>query len=660
MATTFSLTSNSYDGRYMTLSCTQTPNANNTSTINWTLTVSGGNSNYYSTGPTTVTIGGTQVYYKDRTSYTTQAFPAAKGSTSGTLTVTHNTDGSKSLAVSLSTAIYTGTVSTKSGTWTLNSIGRSSTASITSAYIGDWTTCSITSANSSYKHKVYFTCLGQTTIVGESLSGGTHRFTIPTSYYNVFGDRESATANGTCETYNGTSLVGTSTFTFTINAVTGSDAAPILSVEAYDTNSNTYNLTGNTSSMIPGYSNIYYRISATAQNGASITSYRATIGSSSKTTTTGTFVGATSGTITFSATDSRGNTARETIELDVVEYVPLTCNLKSTNLSTGGSMTITVNGNYFNGSFGDLNNTLTVYYRYKQAGGSFGSWTSMSASTSGDTYTATKSLTGLNPEVDYVFEARAVDRLSDVTSSGSNVQNKPVFDWSANDFNFNVPVHFAAGFTTESGEGDNTGEGGIVDGKYDGSLNITGDLRLKDSGNYGNTLYFGDGSYTYISEPTDDDLLLRADSIQLDGKEVYLNSGLLEGGYWTPRLNPSAVSSYTVQEGWYQIVGDTATIGFLITATANSGYNSTIIEILGFPYGLEFRACGGGTAYNIYTSAGFCFGSWWMDEQGLITGRVIPCNNTTAGNLSISSGCYYPSGGGSLTLSGTICCKISR
>ena len=665
MAKTFSLTSNSYDGRSMTLSCTQVPNAsNNTSTINWTLTVSGGNSNYYSTGPTTVTINGTQVYYKDRTSYTSQTFPAAKGSTSGSLTVSHNTNGSKSIAVSLSTAIYNSTVSTKSGTWTLDTLGRASTASITSAYIGDYTTCTITSANSSYTHKVYFTCLGQTTTVGTSLAGGTHRFMIPDSYYSVFGDRESATATGTCETYSGGSLVGSANFTFTINALTGSDAAPILDVEAYDTDSTTLNLTGDATTIIPGYSNVYYSISATAQNGASISSYRATIGSSSKTTRTGTFTNAASGTITLSATDSRGNTARETIVLDTIDYIPLTCNLRSSNLSTGGSMTITVSGNCFNGSFGNLNNTLTVYYRYKQAGGTFGSWTTMSASTSGDTYTATKSLTGLNPEVDYVFEGRAVDRLSDITSSESNVQNKPVFDWSGTDFNFNVPVHFSKGFTTE-GDNPGTGGGGTTEGgTIEGDVKITGDLTLKGSGNYGNTIYFGDGSYAYIQETTDDDLTISANEIILDGDiTMTTTSGNPEGGaimsgYWTPKLNASAVSSYTIQEGWYQIVGKTAVIGFIVTAVANTGYHTTPIEILGFPFDLDYRAVGGGLAYNIYASAGFSFNSWLMDENGFITPRLVPCNNTSAGNVSITTMGCYPSGGGSFTLSGTICAHV--
>ena len=81
MASTFSLTSPSYDGRYMTLSCSQSKDVEtNKSTITWTLTSTGGKDKYYSTGPTTVKINGTEVYYCDRKDWTTKTFPAAKGS----------------------------------------------------------------------------------------------------------------------------------------------------------------------------------------------------------------------------------------------------------------------------------------------------------------------------------------------------------------------------------------------------------------------------------------------------------------------------------------------------------------------------------------------------------------------------------------------------
>lgn len=118
-------TSNTYEGRYLQLYIAETINTiNNTSTLNWTLTSAGGSVNYYTTGPTTVTINGTQVYYKARTSWDSEAFPAAKGSVSGSITVAHNADGSKSINVGFSTAIYTSAVTEHGGTMTLAKIDR--------------------------------------------------------------------------------------------------------------------------------------------------------------------------------------------------------------------------------------------------------------------------------------------------------------------------------------------------------------------------------------------------------------------------------------------------------------------------------------------------------------------------------------------------------
>lgn len=136
MAKTFYLDSNSgtgiYQGRYLKVECTQTPDiATNKSTIHWTLTSLGGISTYYGTGPTTLTINGVQVYYSGRIAWETYQFPAAKGSVSGTTIVDHNADGSKTITVGLSTAVSYFDVSSFSGTWTLDSIPRQ--AKITAA-----------------------------------------------------------------------------------------------------------------------------------------------------------------------------------------------------------------------------------------------------------------------------------------------------------------------------------------------------------------------------------------------------------------------------------------------------------------------------------------------------------------------------------------------
>ena len=76
---------------------------------------------------------------------------------------------------------------------------------------------------------------------------------------------------------------------------------------------------------------------------------------------------------------------------------------------------------------------------------------------------------------------------------------------------------------------------------------ITGNLRLKGSGSYGNALYFGDGSYCYFKEDTDDHMYLYASKgfdakvgssyyFGIEGKGVKVNGGILtynsSSGYW--------------------------------------------------------------------------------------------------------------------------------
>lgn len=126
MANTITVKVDGYDGRYLDLVCTQTPNgsAENSSTIRWTLSAKGGSVNRYATGPTRVIINGVTVYSKDRVSIDTDGFPVTKGSVSDTLVVKHDANGEKTLSVKLSTAIYYKAVTEARGEWTLDAIPR--------------------------------------------------------------------------------------------------------------------------------------------------------------------------------------------------------------------------------------------------------------------------------------------------------------------------------------------------------------------------------------------------------------------------------------------------------------------------------------------------------------------------------------------------------
>lgn len=147
-------TSNNYDGRYLQLNISESTNAiSNTSTLYWTLSSVGGAANYYTIGATTVKINGETVYSKGQTSWDSRVFPAAKGSVSGSINVTHDGDGSKSISVGFSTRVYYNTPIDYGGTLQLTNIDRSSpsisisTSSVTasSVYLSatSSTTCDI-------------------------------------------------------------------------------------------------------------------------------------------------------------------------------------------------------------------------------------------------------------------------------------------------------------------------------------------------------------------------------------------------------------------------------------------------------------------------------------------------------------------------------------
>ena len=469
MASTYRLNSHSYDGRYMYLSCTQTKNVeNNTSTIKWTLTVTGGNSSYYTTGPTTVKINGVTVYYKAKTSYSTQAFPAAKGSVSGSLTVNHDASGDASVAVSIKTNIYTGVLKTTSGTWKLDSNERSAAMLTVPSSFTDEDNPTITYSNP----------LGAAVPslqAGISLTG--HHDDVLT-YYNV--DKEAGTDTLELSSSDRTAILSAITddnsrtvwiylrtrigetyfYSPLPTTITIKNPNPTVSPIIKDTNSTTIALTGDSNKLVKYYSNASIAIGASAVKQATIASQKVTCGLKSI-TSNGTINGVESDQFTFVVTDSRGNTTTKTVSTPFVNYVKLTCSLANNMPDAEGDMNVLVTGNCFNGSFGTKTNSLKVYYRYKITGGSYSSWTAMTVTTSGNTYSATAKVSGLDYQTAYVFQAYAADELDTKESLEKTVKSTPVFDWGAEDFRFNVPVYdefetkINNGLAAYTGGGDN-------------------------------------------------------------------------------------------------------------------------------------------------------------------------------------------------------------
>ncbi len=449
MAASFSLTSGSYKGRTLTLSCAQTKDiANNKSTINWTLTSAGGENNYYDVGPTKVYINGTEVYSKSRVSWSAKTFPAAKGSVSGSLTVSHNNDGNKSISVSFSTAIYTATVSTYSGTWALDSNPRQ--ANITGApNFNDEENPTITYSNpagnavNSLQACISWTGNADIAYRDISKTGSSYTFNLTEAERNKL--RQAATGNTLSVKFYVTTNIGGNTFYSTLNkTLTIVNAKPTLYPIIEDTNSVTAALTGNTSKMVKHFSSPEVATGSAAYKYATITNNAISNGSNYTTKANDIFYNIENHIFGFWAKDSRGNEIYQEInkinEGNWIDYVKISCNVSPTNPTTDGKMFLNIKGNYWSGNFGAVANELTLQYRMGIAGGEFGDWITVAAELDGNTYNASIPIEGLNYQTTYMFEARALDKLETTPTKYIEVQTTPVFDWGKNDFRFNVPA----------------------------------------------------------------------------------------------------------------------------------------------------------------------------------------------------------------------------
>lgn len=449
MATSTTLESHKYKGRYMYLSCTQNMDiATNTSKISWKLTVTGGENSYYTTGPTTVKINGETVYYKAKTAWDTHAFPAAKGSVSGTTTVKHDdATGEASITISIKTNIYTGVLKTSSKTWTLDKIPRFATIDSAPDF-NDEENPKITYSNPAGDNVTLLrACIsldGSGADVAYrdiSKSETSYTFNLTEEERDVLRAATTGSNSRKVRFYVWSEIGGAEKRVNIEKTFTIKNPKPIISPTIVDTNDTTIKLTGDGRKLVKYYSNAAITIGASAVKKAALVSQGVTCGGINL-TGDGTINGIENNSFVFTATDNRKNTTTtDPISVPFVEYIKPTCSLANNMPDAEGNMNVRVTGNYFNGSFGEVDNSLKVYYRYKAIGDVYSAWNEMDVVFNGNTYSATASLSGLDYQTTYVFQAYADDELLVVESTEKNVKATPVFDWSEYDFRFNVPVN---------------------------------------------------------------------------------------------------------------------------------------------------------------------------------------------------------------------------
>ena len=354
--------------------------------------------------------------------------------------VAHNSDGTLNLALSgyfyfnssAATSLPKGGY-TVSGTAALDTIPRKSSVSCTDANVGSSAVVTINRASSSFTHTLTYVFGSLSGTIETKTNKTSVAWTFPTTFY---GQMPTRTSQGTitCETFNGDTSLGTTTCTFTATAV---DTVSV-SGTVVDTNSKTIALTGNSSKLIKYFSTAKATITASTNNSATIKSK--TI-NGVEVSADKTFSNCETTSFVFAARDNRDYSKSVTISPSMVNYIKLTNNAAVSRLSaTGDAVKLSLSGNFFNGSFGAANNTLTCKYRYCVSGGTFGGDQTVTAVKSGNGYSYSAQLSGFDYQNRYTIEVVVSDALMTVTKTLTLLEGTPIFDWGKSDFNFNVPV----------------------------------------------------------------------------------------------------------------------------------------------------------------------------------------------------------------------------
>lgn len=225
------------------------------------------------------------------------------------------------------------------------------------------------------------------------------------------------------------------------NYITLVGRPPLVEGEVYDVNAKTLALTGDKDTLIRYHSTAHFDIRGEALDAATLQELSVSNTGGIIAGDSGEFTKVESNIFYLNAIDNRGNTSRVEVVKGWIEYVKLTANIKSNEVSADGFASITISGNYYGGSFGAQNNSLTLSVRYKTGSGEYGDWVSIAPTIgSSNTYEHTINLEGLDYMETYTFQAKAVDKLEEVLSAEKVFTTIPVFDWGHDDFSFNVPV----------------------------------------------------------------------------------------------------------------------------------------------------------------------------------------------------------------------------
>ena len=350
----------------------------------------------------------------------------------------------------------------------------SSSISASDADIEAVSTIKITRYNNSYYHSIkyqygslsgYINRDGTTSLDEVRFTDDTINFTLPSSFYGETPRSPIGFCKLTCYTYekeNSSQILGSVTeCTFTAT-VSRAKSSPVISKYSITSDNTTY-LTGDNTILVRHLSDVNVFVEAEPKNSAFISKITINndvfnmVGTANTAETT--YENITDNNFVITAVDTRNYSVEITPPVTIVPYLPLTLNALINRKPPSGDgstseIVATFNGNYYNGSFGSIDNMLQVEFCYKERNSEnavYSDWLPISSDNyiiGSDRYYTTSEVS-LGKEYNYQKIYDFIIRVSDATGEiGWATQNIPtlpaipVFDWGENDFNFNVPVSY--------------------------------------------------------------------------------------------------------------------------------------------------------------------------------------------------------------------------
>lgn len=369
----------------------------NTSTVNWRMTVSrtGAYYTHNHQGDSTLSLNldGQNVHYSYPTWETSgEEYTLASGSS----TISHNADGTKTLPISCTfnpnNGLH-GTI-TVSASLSLTTIPRSSSVSVSAGVIGSSVTININRQSSSFKHTVRYAWAGKSGTIATNVDTST-TWTIPLDFANDIPNSASGTGTVYVDTYSGSTKTGTQSTTFTAS-VPANVKPTFTGVSLSDLNGAAQNLIPSGNTFIQVISNIKVAFNgAVGSYGSSITGYYAEIiGKNQSTSSNGGGLGLMNyhGTVKIraSVSDSRGRWSdTKEVSVTVLEYFApaLSFSIARTG-STSSTLTATRNAKIAPLTVaGSQKNSMTLTFKAARlgttnfqvdTGPATGSWTSIS------------------------------------------------------------------------------------------------------------------------------------------------------------------------------------------------------------------------------------------------------------------------------------------